>query len=235
MRIVMCAALLAVATLAQADETAKQRASWKLTIGDYRYEDYSGVDLNLRWRDGNSDAWIGTYRDREFGSQSRVGFDTAVELTKDVQLQPSLQLASRGFVGGSVNLQVGDAWFAFVGLGRTNLKPYFNLNFDPNDAATYGIGHRTDAGDLYTAFVVADDRLGTHQQDWHLNARIPVRVSRVTFDLMYKQGLSDAGPITAWGYSATWDWPRAFVRVARDPYQNFSAQDAWRFATGVRF
>jgi hypothetical protein len=57
---------------------------------------------------------------------------------------------------------------------------------------------------------------------------------RLTLDLLRKSGLN-AGPITAWGFSANWDWPAWFVRVARDPYQNFPAQDAWRFAAGVRF
>lgn len=208
---------------------------WKLTVGDYRYDDYSGVDANLRWSNDDTHAWIGMYRDRDFGSQARAGFDTSAALIPNVQLQPSLQLATRGFFGGSLNLQVGDKWFVLAGLGRTNLKPYFNLNFDPNDAVTYGAGHRTERGDIISAFVVADNRLGTHQEDWHLNARIPVQASRLTLDLLYKQGISDIGPITAWGYSATWDWPRWFVRIARDPYQNFSAQDAWRLATGARF
>jgi hypothetical protein len=47
--------------------------------------------------------------------------------------------------------------------------------------------------------------------------------------------LSDTGRITGWGFSANWDWPTWFMRVAYDPYQNFSAQDAWRLAVGVRF
>jgi hypothetical protein len=54
-------------------------------------------------------------------------------------------------------------------------------------------------------------------------------------DLLRKSGLSDAGRITGWGGSANWDWPTWFLRVAYDPYQNFSAQNAWRFAAGVRF
>ena len=217
-----------------ADDT-KQEFHWKLTAGDYRYDDYSGTDINLRWNSDDTHAWIGAYHDRQFGSQSRAGFDTSIELTRYLQLQPSLQLATRGFLGGSLNLQFGGTVFGVIGLGRTNLKPYFNLNFDPNDAVTYGMGYRYEGGQVITAFAVIDNRLGTHQQDWHLNARLPVNASRLTLDVLYKQGTSDVGPITAWGYSATWDWPRWFLRLARDPYQNFSAQDAWRFAAGVRF
>ena len=109
-----------------------------------------------------------------FGSQGRAGVDTSVDLGHSVQLQPSLQVATEGFLGGSLNVQAGESWFALAGIGRTNLKPYFNLNFDPNDALTFAAGHHTADGSVYTLFVVADDRLHTHQRDWHFNVRIPV-------------------------------------------------------------
>ena len=69
-------------------------------------------------------------------------------------MQPSLQLASGGFVGGSVNLQIGADWYGIAGIGRTDARPYFNLNFDPNDALTLGVGHSQDNGRSYSAFVV---------------------------------------------------------------------------------
>ena len=121
-----------------------------------------------------------------------------------------------------------------AGFGRTDARPYFNLNFDPNDALTFGAGHQSADGLSYVLFVVADDRFHTGQRDWHFNIRIPAGDSHATLDLLRKSGLSDAGPITAWGFSANWDWPAWFLRVAYDPYQNFSAQNAWRFAGGVR-
>jgi hypothetical protein len=215
--------------------SASDVRAWKLTAGDYRYADYSGTDLNLRWRHADTNAWIGWYHDQAFGTQSRVGMDTSIDLGKLIQLQPSLQLATQGFLGGSLNLQVGDAWFAMAGIGRTNLKPYFNLNFDPNDALTFAVGHRGDDGSAYTLFVVADDRLHTQQRDWHLNARIPIAGVRATFDLLRKSGIGDSGPVKGWGFSVTGDWPAWFLRLARDPKQSFSAQDAWRFAAGIRF
>ena len=229
------------ADLAVADQTLSVDSGfgggrhWKLTLGDYQYGAYSGEDVNLRWQSSDTHAWLGTYTDRVFGTQGRAGADTSVDLGGSVQLQPSLQIATQGFVGGSVNLQAGDSWFALAGIGRTNLKPYFNLNFDPNDALTFGAGHHGADGIVYTLFVVADDRLHTQQRDWHFNVRIPMHDMRATLDVLRKSGLSDAGYITAWGFSATWDWPAWFVRLARDPYQNFSAQSAWRFAGGVRF
>ena len=208
---------------------------WKLTLGEYVYSTYEGYDFNLRLRVHDTSAWAGIYADRIFGTQLRGGADTSLSLTKYVQLQPSIQLASMGFVGGSINLQVGRAWYGLVGIGRTNTKPYFNLNFDPNDALTFGAGHQLDSGLSYTIFVVADDRLHTGQRDWHANIKIPFGNSHATLDLLRKSGFGDAGRITGWGFSANWDFPSWFLRAAYDPYQNFSVQNAWRLAVGVRF
>jgi len=152
--VVSCAAARATAPdpeQATAADTTPAAATverpWKLTLGDYIYSNYSGGDVNLRWRRNDTDAWVGVYSDRLFGTQGRVGADTSINLTDSLQLQPSLQLATQGFVGGSLTLQVGGDWFGIAGIGRTNLKPYFNLNFDPNDALTFGVGHRTAGAD----------------------------------------------------------------------------------------
>jgi hypothetical protein len=45
--------------------------------------------------------------------------------------------------------------------GRTNLKDYFNLNFDPNDAILIGAGTRAIQHTTLSAFQIRDDRLGT--------------------------------------------------------------------------
>ena len=222
-------------TSCAADNASTDALGWKLTLGQYFYRNYSGSDANLRWQKKDTHAWVGVYSDTSFGSQFRAGADTSIAISRYLQMQPSLQVATPGFIGGSLNAQIGDEWYCLIGFGRTNLKPYFNLNFDPNDAVTYGAGHRTSSGGIYTIFVVADDRLGTHQRDWHFNARIPVNASRITFDVMHKSGIGDTGLVDAWGFSATYDWPKIFARVAYDPKQNFSAQDAWRVSGGIRF
>ena len=209
--------------------------AWKLTVGEYAYADYYGSDVNVRWRGDRTSVWLGYYTDPMFGSQQRAGADTSVKLGQYVQVQPSLQAASRGFVGGSINVQAGGSWYGIVGFGRTDARPYFNLNFDPNDALTVGAGHQSEDGAGYTVFVVADDRFHTGQRDWHANVTIPAGDSHATLDLMRKSGLSDRGPIHGWGFSANWDWPAWFLRAAYDPYQNFSTQNAWRVAVGVRF
>ena len=211
--------------------------SFKLTIGEYRYTDgYDGQDLNLRWRHDDTNVWIGTYRDPVFGTQTRTGFDTSFAMGGSATLQPSLQAASGGFFGGSINLQFGDPWFALVGWGRTNLKPYFNLNFDPNDAVTAAVGWHDEHDRTVSLIVVADDRLHTGQKDWHLSGRWPLSADlRITLDLMRKTGEGDGGSVRGWGWSATLDFPAWFLRLAHDPKQNFSTQDATRLAVGVRF
>jgi len=214
---------------------AENPYDWKLTLGEYFYSNYTGSDANLRWRASGTSAWVGLYSDSAFGTQWRAGADTSLQVTPYLQVQPSLQVASGGFVGGSLNLQVGADWYGLVGIGRTDTRPYFNLNFDPNDALTLGVGHTQDNGWSYSAFVVADDRFHTGQRDWHANAQIPFGASHATVDVLYKTGLSDAGHIRAWGGSFNYDWPRWFARLAFDPYQNFSAQSVWRVAFGIRF
>jgi hypothetical protein len=228
-------ALWTGAAVSAAASAAANSLPWKLTAGEYAYAGYYGSDLNLRWRADDNSAWVGIYTDQVFGTQARAGADTSIDLGKYLQLQPSLQVASRGFVGGSVNLQAGGSWYGMAGIGRTDARPYFNLNFDPNDALTVGAGHHAEDGVSYLLFVVADDRFHTGQRDWHLNVQIPAGDSHATLDLLRKSGLSDAGPISGWGFSANYDWPTWFLRVAYDPYQNFSVQNAWRFAAGVRF
>ena len=215
--------------------SAPESLSWKLTAGAYNYSNYVGTDVNLRWREDDTSAWLGAYSDRVFGTQVRVGVDTSWSLAPYVQLQPSLQAASQGFIGGSITLQVGGEWYGLAGFGRTDSRPYFNLNFDPNDAVTVGAGHHAENGISYLLFVVADDRFHTGQRDWHANVQLPFGSSHATLDVLRKSGLTDIGPITGWGFSANWDWPRCFVRIAYDPYQNFSSQNAWRFVAGLRF
>lgn len=232
--ICLCAALPATVQ-------AQDERPWKLTVANYRYSGpgisaYSGQDVNLRWRGDDTNAWVGVYHDREFGSQARTGVDTSIDLAEGVSLQPSLQAATRGFFGGSINLTVGQEWYGLVGWGRTNLKPYFNLNFDPNDAITLGAGWRGKGGRNVMVYVVADDRLHTQQRDAHLFMRWPMSSDlRLTLDLTRKTGQGDDGTVRAWGLTATLDWPTWFLRVGRDPNENYSAQDAIRLAAGVRF
>ena len=229
-------AALTAAGLAATGAATATEPPFKLTLGSYDMPSNRGTDVNLRWRRDDTNAWVGYYRDAGFGTQWRSGFDSSVALGDWASLQPSLQLASQGFVGGSLNLQVGTTIYAVVGLGRTNLRPYFNLNFDPNDAVTLGLGWRGEQGQNLALTLVADDRLHTGQQHLHLNGRWPLAGGeRLTLDLLHKQGSGDAGYVRAWGWSVGYDWPRWFAKLARDPKQNFGVADATRLSVGVRF
>lgn len=217
----------------------------KLTLGRYRMgrgaEAVDGTDLNLRWRRDGRTLWLGLYRDGDVGRQARAGWDDQWSLASPVagmplQLLPSLQLASGGFVGGSLALQAGGPLYAQLGWGRTNLRPYANLNFDPNDALSAAVGWQADDGRQLQLLVVADDRLHTHQQHHHLLLRWPLpEAMRLTLDLLHKQGEGDAGPVRAWGWTLGVDAGAWFARLARDPKQNFGALDAWRLSAGRRF
>src|SRR5258708_76927 len=99
---------------------------WKLTMGEYLYAAYLGTDVNLRWREAGTDGWLGIYSDVRFGTQARLGADTTIQVAKYLQVQPSLQLATRGFAGASVNLQGGGRVSGIPCLGPTDARPYFN-------------------------------------------------------------------------------------------------------------
>ena len=195
-----------------------------------------GLDLNLRATGGFGNAWIGLYRSPvQAVTQSRAGWDHTFKLGP-VRFMPSLQIASGGFVGGSAALETGDTWFAGVGIGRTNLRNYVNLNFDPNDALMLSGGYRWADNDAVTLQVVRDNRLNPDQQHVHLVYRTPVAgTDRLTLDLLAKQGLVAGVPIRRMGLSVGYDWPRYFVRVAWDPLVNFTTQDMLRLSVGTRF
>ena len=237
--ILMCFTFSAQAENAGTDGDKK---NYKLTVGDYFYRDpsgnFSGQDLNLRYRRNNTSAWVGFYHDRVFGEQARIGFDTSWQPldTLSVSILPSLQAATHGFVGGNFAVQVGTIWFAQVGIGRTNLRPYANLNFDPNDALTFAIGHRSDNGSTYSLTTVADDRLHTGQRHTHLVGQWQLPYSqRLTIDILHKTGNGDDGYVRVWGETVTYDFPRWFLRVAYDPKQNFGTANATRLSVGIRF
>jgi hypothetical protein len=201
--------------------------------------DNAAWDFNLRGSVDAHNAWVGYYRRRDEFQQWRLGYDYtwATPLGK---LTPSLQYATRGFWGGSLNAEIGERYFALLGFGRTNLKPYFNLNFDPNDAFTVGVGTRALPRTALSLYQVRDDRLHTGQRITHLVARYrPDEKTRWTFDLFLKNGREDADPASpvrhAAGAALTYDFEPYFVRIANDPYVNFTANHMLRVAVGMRF
>ena len=223
--------------------TAERRIAWKLTPSVYHETaGRSAVDLNLRGNFVDDVFWIGQYQRGSEFQQLRGGYEHQFSLPFG-KLIASAQAASRGFLGSSATLELGDAsvtqYFALVGFGRTNLKPYYNLNFDPNDSKLVGGGWRSaDQANTATLYRIYDDRLGTGQKVTHLVLRGKIgERSRLTLDLFRRDGRSapDAEYFAATGMSVTYDSDSWFIRLAIDPRASFTASDMTRLAVGMRF
>ena len=228
-------AMLCGTALAQAAD-AGDKPPFKLTLGSYRFSETGmATDINLRRTDDFGDVWLGYYQSsRRDERQARAGWDNTFDLGP-VRFTPSAQVASYGYLNGSVNLETGSTWFVGGGFGRTNLKPNWNLNFDPNDAWTVSAGWRGD-GESVSLLWVRDDRENPDQRHMHAVYRKSLPGGqRVTIDVLHKRGLVDGEPIRKTGATFTYDWPRFFVRLAWDPKVNFTAEDMWRVAIGTRF
>ena len=217
-------------------ETTPTTTPYKLTTGFYRFSGgANGVDVNLRHSSDYGNLWVGYYQSNEQHEyQWRTGWDRSFGET--VRISPSLQVASHGFVGGSLQVETGERWFVGAGLGRTNLKPYWNLNFDPNDSYTLSGGYRGEDGQTFALQYVRDNRQNPDQRHLHFYWRQPLADrQRLTVDLLYKEGKVDDAMIHRWGASLTYDWPRYFVRLAYDPKANFGPDNLWRLSVGTRF
>jgi hypothetical protein len=251
-RSVIAAALLASTTAFAIEDRADVEPNpppgpdiaWKLTPSLYRETaNRSAIDLNLRGNRDNDTFWIGQYqRGAEF-QQTRAGYEHQFRVPFG-RVIASAQYATRGFFGGSVTFEANaDTMGRYVGLlgfGRTNLKPYYNLNFDPNDSVLIGAGWRPDDDTAVTIFQLRDDRLGTGQRVTHFVLRQKTGArSHWTFDLFNRSGRSEAGPgvelFHATGIAVTYDREPWFARLAWDPKANYTSSDMTRLAIGVRF
>ncbi|MDB5857940.1 MAG: hypothetical protein JWQ76_1629 [Ramlibacter sp.] len=194
------------------------------------------LDLNLRYTSSWGNAWVGWFRaPHEDMQQARAGWDRTFTLGV-LQVQPSLQIASGGFRGGSLYAEAGDDWYLGAGLGRTNLRPYVNLNFDPNDAWTLAAGRRWADHQSLGLLLVGDNRQNPDQRHLHLVWRKPLAGDqRLTLDLLAKRGLVDGTLVRRLGATVGYDWAHHFVRLAWDPKVNFSPQDMLRLSGGLRF
>lgn len=241
------AALLLCASAAQADATppggadaaaAADAWAFKLTPSYYvTTHQPNATDLNLRANHGPHAVWLGYYRRGDEFEQTRSGYEYTLQLPFG-QLVPSLQLASHGFAGGSINAQIGDSVYALLGFGRTNTRDYYNLNFDPNDSVVYGLGTRLLPRSNVSLFTVRDNRLHTDQVVTHLVWRLlPDDHQRWTVDLSGKHGrpTADDDAVSGGALAVTYDYRDVFFRLARDRKVNFSAADQTRLSFGMRF
>lgn len=242
LRAASCLLLLAALwPLAPARAQEAERTPFKFTTGLYRLSGGGSpgewvLDLNLRHTSGFGNAWIGWFRaPREDVTQARAGWDRVFDVGP-LHVQPSLQVASGGFRGGSLYAEAGEDWYVGAGIGRTNLRPYVNLNFDPNDAWMLAGGRRWGENHSLGFLLVGDNRENPDQRHLHLTWRTPLEGGRrLTVDLLAKRGRVEGVMVRRAGLSVGYDWPRSFVRVAWDPKANFGPQDMLRLSGGVRF
>ena len=98
-----------------ADNAAESPAptTYKFTSGLYNFTGGNlptgqGLDLNLRASGGSGNVWVGWFRSPLLQvHQTRAGWDHTYT-TGSVRWMPSLQIASGGFVGGSLGFETGD-------------------------------------------------------------------------------------------------------------------------------
>ena len=143
----------------------------KLTVAFYDFSSRKeGFDINLRHSFKLSTAWIGGYHQNDGFDQVRMGYEYDYR-GEWLAAVPSVQSATHGFVGVSLYAEAGRRFFAIGGMGRTNLKPYWNLGFDPNDYVQFGAGYRDPAGNTVSVYAIHDNRLETGQTNTHFYVR----------------------------------------------------------------
>lgn len=227
-------------TSTQGDAEAARTVDWdfKLTPSYYvttHVKDAS--DLNLRANHGPHAVWLAYYRRGNEFEQTRTGYEYTAQIPFG-QIVPSLQLATHGFAGGSLNAQIGDRTYALLGLGRTNTHDYYNLNFDPNDSITYGFGTDLLPQSHLSLFTVKDNRLNTGQIVTHAVWRLaPDAHQRWTVDLSSKHGRATSNDelVSGNALSVTYDFRELFFRLAKDRKVNFTTEDQTRLSVGLRF
>lgn len=227
----------AAASSIETSAAEPDKVSYKLITSYYSASDKNNaVDINLRAKYAEHTGWLGEYGNKQGFRQFRVGYEYSPDF---VFIRPtfSLQLASKGFIGESINTEIGGKTFAILGIGRTNLHDYYNLNFDPNDAVTIGIGTRVFDQHQLSLIQVFDNRLNTHQRInhfiWHYN---PTDSQHFSIDASYKSGIdSDNVMIHGYGISADYRYDQYFIRLAHEQHANFAVSDLTRFSLGLHF
>ena len=230
--------LFAAADALAADEPLFP-VDWKLTYTHHiAQQERDGMDLNLRGTLDTTVFWIGHYRRANEFEQTRGGLERTLSFGWG-KLLLSGQAATHGFLGYATQAEIGSGSVRpLVGFGRTNLKPYYNLNFDPNDMVTVGVVADLPQSMRASFYAIHDDRLGTGQNVLHAVLRTSDSAAgRWTIDVAQRRGpLGDAGPFSVrTGLGVTYDRAPYFGRVVYDPNANFSGHDMLRVGFGARF
>src|ERR1051325_6436203 len=194
----------------------------RVTVAVYNAGDTTSLDLNVRYSVGSWTGWVGDYVGQGDVRQTRAGVEYDWR-DRSLYLVPSVQIASERFVGGSLYSEIGRTIYLIAGASRTNLHPYVNLNFDPNESFQLGVGGHPTEADTVALYTVWDNRLDTGQEITHAIVRHRMaRAQRVTVDLSYKSGHGDFGDyFTGTAEAVEYDRNRWFAKMARDAHANF--------------
>jgi hypothetical protein len=209
----------------------------KLTLGIYFTPGARAYDLNLRHQFGRFTAWVAGFYDPHSNKLMRVGGQ--YDYKKGwLHLVPSLELSTTKAMSGSLSSELGSGKTVFLaGVSRTNLRPFFDLFWDPGDSVQLGIGYRLSNYDRISAFTIFDVRLHTQQQNTHIVWRHKLnRNNGITFDGLFKSGHKDSGEyIRNVGIGVYYDRPKWFWKLYYDPHVNFTDRTMVRTGIGFKF
>lgn len=238
-RIILILAIFLLSNIAYAaDEKTDTPIDYKLTLSHYNTKQINANDINLRISKDNQTLWLAEYTENPSNfNQVRSGYERKDHFAH-TKLTSSLQIASHGFLGISLTTEIGDDVYGIVGYGRTNLKPYDNINFDPNDAITLGLGWHANDDLTIALYGVQDNRVIDGQQITHLvTNKVFTNNQKIIIDLFQKSGTNDTQgqSIKALGASLSYDLNRYFIRLAYDPKVNFTQENMTRISVGMHF
>ncbi len=219
-----------------------EKISWKLTASRYTNSlQGASNDFNIRGNTENLAFWVGYYDQPKIFQQTRVGMEYSHPLPLG-RLIGSIQIATENFQGWSLTWDGKNAdehgFGPLLGIGRTNLKPYYNLNFDPNDSVLIGGSFSSSKTGKIMLYQIYDDRLHTGQKVTHLVwRRSYADGKRITIDAFTRSGANAPGEkvYRGTGMTATLDLNDWFVRFGHDPNSNFSPGNIIRVALGYRY
>jgi hypothetical protein len=210
--------------------------AWKATGSLYLQQHETAFDLNLRGQTGALVGWLGMYHAPSAATIGRVGAEYDWR-HGSVLIVPTLQAATNGLRAGQLYSELGGTSYAILGVSRTNLRPFYNLSWDPNESVQLGVGHHLSHYDKLYAFTIFDVRLHTGQQDSHVlwRHRLSSRLG-ITLDGLFKSGHTDSRRyVRGLGFGVYLDGVRWLLKAYYDPFVNFSDDTMFRVGFGAKF
>jgi hypothetical protein len=217
-------------------EKADQYKS-KLTFSTYFTKGNRAFDLNLRHQLGPFTVWMAGFYDPQTNKLLRTGIQYDYRKAW-FHFVPTIEVATTRAVSGSLSFELGSGkTIALAGYSRTNLKPFFDLFWDPGDSVQLGIGHRLSSYDRIQAYTIFDVRLHTGQQNTHVVWRHKLNANNgITFDGIFKSGHEDSGCyIRSVSAGVYYDRPHWFWKLYYDPHVNFTGHTMVRTGIGLKF